>query len=380
MVSNQKTKRTRRPHGLGSVYKTSSGQWKAVLSILQADGERKRVTRNVKSRQHGEMVLREMQKKHHDPARNPGTLEVADICRHWLAQFSGEQSSRDTYHRMVEQQIVPRIGSARASSVQPLQVQQFCQDMRDSGVGARTAQVAYGVLSRAYKWAISMRMVVENPCSGIRRPQSKREPIVPFTQSEVQVILAETCQHRLSALFLLAVTTGMRQGELFGLQWEDVDFENRTVTIRRQARDYHGTVTVKSPKTDAGYRTISITEACCEALRARQRLSVAEKNESSVFVFCSPKGLVMRRTLFGRRVWKPLLAKLGIRHRGAHHLRHTAATMMLTAGVPPHIVAGVLGHENPETVMSIYAHFITNDSRVASAAMSHWTIPEQPSE
>lgn len=368
-------KRGKAGNGAGSIYKTSSGQWIASITVRLLDGTSKRVKRNAKSHRHGLMILDELKAKHKNLADNPDTITVDELGQRLLLNIEGERSTIDHYRLILKQHIGPLLGTRVVSTVTGLEVQEWIQTTKANGIGARTLQVSFTLLNRLFEWGKTLRVMVHNPCDGIRRPSAKRETIQPFSTDEIRKLLTGTKTDRLYSMYLLAITTGMRQGELFGLQWDDIDWKAKTITISRQAKDYRGRVELKAPKTAAGIRTISVAPQAMEALSARRRLSVKEKNLASPQVFCTPKGCIIRRTTWGKRTWKPLLEGLGIPHRGAHHLRHTAATMMLSNGVPPHIVAGVLGHETAETVMSIYAHFISRDSSLAAAAMEKAILP-----
>lgn len=364
-------KRRRNPNGAGSVYQTKDGQWKVALVVPTLTGARKRITRNARSQRHGLMLLDELRRENRSLKIHPGLITVRELVGQWIAGFDGEASTRDGYRNLLDTHIGPFIGGRQVSGMSVLVIQEWIRDRREAEIGARTLQMAFSLLSRCFLWGLQTGLCNVNPCVGVRRPQAKREPIQPFTSLEVTAILQETAGTLYHCLFLMAFTTGMRQGELFGLTWDCVDLYKRTVQIHQQAKDYRGRVTIKKPKTDAGFRSIQITSTLTDALRSHRTLTDGLRRKDDRYVFPSPKGCVTRRTTFGRRVWKPLLLKLGIRHRGAHHMRHTAATMMLTAGVPPHIVAGVLGHSNPETVMTVYAHFIQSDSSLAASAMEH---------
>lgn len=365
-----KKRRGRAPNGAGSVYKTDSGQWKAVISLKGADGKSRRISRNAKSLEHGWILLDQLRREHRNLLENPNAVTVRDVIEKWLAGFEGEQSTRDGYTNLLNRHIAPQLGDVSLRKLNTIAVQDWVTNLKTAAVGARTLQMAYALLKRSCAWAVTARLTDHNPCDGVRRPSAKREAIQPFTREEVDRMLEATKKDRLHALYRLAVTTGMRQGEMFGLLWSDVDLDAGILRVRQQAKDYKGIITIQAPKTVAGVRSVSLTPAVVESLRKRKFLAEKEGNGDVPYVFCSAKGTIIRRTNFGKRYWRPLLEKLKLNHRGAHHLRHTAATMMLSAGVPPHIVAGVLGHETAETVMKIYAHFITQDSHIAADAMS----------
>lgn len=359
----------RRANGEGSVYQTKEGIWKASITVTSIDGKQKRIVRNAKSQRAALMKLEDIRSEFRNLANHPESITVDELGQRLLLNIEGEKSTLDHYRLLLEQHIGPALGSRLVASLTGLEVQEWIQDCKTKGTGPRTLQVAFTLLNRLFEWGKTLRVIQHNPCDGIRRPSAKRETIQPFTMPEIERILTTSKENRLYGLFVLAITTGMRQGELFGLQWPDINWQGRTITIQRQAKDYRGTVELKAPKTAAGIRTIALSTQAVEALSARRELAASEGNQESPQVFCTAQGCVIRRTTFGKRIWKPLLVAAKVPHRGAHHLRHTAATMMLSNGVPPHIVAGVLGHETAETVMSIYAHFISRDSSLAAEAM-----------
>jgi integrase len=361
-------KQRRRANGEGSVFQRSDGYWIATITVTTLQGKAKRIVRGAPSQRAALMKLDELRAEFKSLQDNPEAVTVRELSDRWMQNTEGQQSTIDNYRNILDKHLLPVLGDRFIASLGPLDVQEWLQGLRDKETGARTVQLSYAMLNRVCEWAVQIRMLDHNPCKGIKRPSAKRESIRPFTREDVAAILKATKADRLHALFVLAFTTGMRQGELFGLQWKDLDETRGLLKISRQARDYRGKVELKAPKTEAGVRTISLAKTALAALSAR-RILAEKEGHGSEQIFTSPKGMLIRRTLFGRRIWKPLLEKLNIDHRGAHHMRHTAATTMLGAGVPPHIVAGVLGHETAETVMRVYAHYITKDSSIAAEAM-----------
>ena len=162
----------------------------------------------------------------------------------------------------------------------------------------------------------------------------------------------------------------MRQGELFGLHWADIDFEAMTARVERQAVESRGCVKIKPPKTKAGRRTLTLSAPVVSALSDRRRLAMAEGHAGSNFVFTNQRGGVVRRSNFGNRHWRKLLERLSLEHRGFHHCRHTAATLMLAGGVPLHVVSRVLGHSKPSITLDLYAHYIEADGGQAADVMA----------
>ena len=188
-------------------------------------------------------------------------------------------------------------------------------------------------------------------------------------------ILHATANDRLRAVYLLAFSLGLRQGELFGLRWSDVDLDRARITIRQQACEVGGRVTFKSPKTESGTRTVSISASIVESLRDRRKASEAEGHAETGLVFTNEVGNVIHRSNFGHRQWQPLLQKLKIKHRGFHVARHTAASLMLGAGVPIHVVSQILGHAKPSITLDLYSHLMPHQASVAADVLDRLSKP-----
>jgi len=173
----------------------------------------------------------------------------------------------------------------------------------------------------------------------------------------INSLLAECVGHRLGAVFTLAVTTGMRQGEIFGLQWDDVDLDAGTLSVRHSLEEVKGKLTLKVPKTKSGRRNIKLSMISVQALRDRWALAMQEDATGVPFVFCDTDGNPLRKSNFERRVWKPLrkLARLPETVR-FHDLRHTSASWLLKAGVSAKVVQERLGHADVRVTLNTYSH------------------------
>lgn len=361
----KKKSKKRRPNGDGSPYQRADGQWIASISVKTLDGKRKRRTKFAKSYDHARMLIDDLRAEYRYP-REVESMTVADLLNRWLMQAKGEESTLDSHRAAIDKRIKPLIGHYLVEKCTALIVEEWCQQMEADEIGDRTRLQAFRTLSLAMNYAVKMQIVAANPCNVVPAPQYKRADIHPFTDEEVQAILNETHDKRYGPLFQLAFTTGMRQGELFGLKWSDIDWTNETIKVERQAREYKGHVRLKKPKTKAGTRTIQLTLKTVEMLQAMPR-----PMKLDAMLFTSPHGQVIRANNFRKRQWVPLLKKLDIAHRGFHHVRHTAATMMLKSKVPVIIVSGVIGHTKVSTTQDIYGHYIPEDSSQAAAVMSH---------
>ncbi len=360
-------KKRRRANGEGSVYQRKSGQWVVSLTVRGFNGSRKRISRNAKSAEHGRMILHELRQESITPTATPSQMTVRELVERWFirAKKKWDISTADNHKRAIDKRIVPAIGNRQLSDITAIVIEDWVDWLESNDVGGRSQQQAFGTLSSAFNYAVGRKLMLFNPCSVVDTPQYEKTEILPFDDDQVKSILKFTAGGQYGALFQLAFTTGMRQSEIFGLQRRDFNPNESTIRVERQAREFRGRVTIKPPKTKAGIRVLKLTPQTQAMIEA---LPVPMKTDG--FIFTSPKGLVIRRTNFRKRIWDPMLKELGIPHRGLHNARHTVATTMLTAGIPPITVSGVLGHASVSTTLNCYGHYIPETSSQAAEAMA----------
>jgi integrase len=357
----------KRANGEGSIFRMPNGKWRVQVQFPSLPGRplRRRI-RHVATRAEASAMLDRLRQEagRASPERMDVTgLLTAWIARgtHWAPSTIAQRDSAFTNH------IRPHLGTTELSQLTPLAVDRWLQALT---CGPRMKQLSYDVLRMACDYAADMELVHRNPCLKIDRPHCERKPIRPFTAQEVERIILGLAGSPWRAFAILCLTCGARQGELFGLKWGRVDIKNRKVFICEQATSTSGRVHVRKPKTKASTRNIDVTPAAAAALLDQKaaRLAAGKASDDDL-VFPAPKGGYMDRDRFRTRVWKPLLKKLGIDHRGAHHQRHTFATLALGAGIPPHVVSAVLGHSKVSTTLDLYAHAIPSQVSEAVAVL-----------
>lgn len=188
----------------------------------------------------------------------------------------------------------------------------------------------------------------------------KRSDVQPFTLDEVELIL-NTARADYRNYFTVRFFTGMRTGEAHGLKWKYVDFERRLILVRESiVLNEKGEL-----KTDGSVRDIYMSQVVYDALKA-QYIAAGELSE---YVFCSQSGLPINNQNFLNRVWNPLLRHLGLEHRRAYQMRHTAATLWLAAGEAPEWIARQLGHTSTEMLFRVYSRYVPNLTRQDGSAM-----------
>jgi integrase len=187
-----------------------------------------------------------------------------------------------------------------------------------------------------------------------------------LSPEESRRLLETACGDRLEALYVLAVTTGMRQGELLGLKWQDVALEAKTLRVRRTLTRHGGKIALGEPKTKKSRRTIHLTDAAVQALKAHLNHQLEEIGQlgdayqDQGLVFTTQVGTLINPTNLRKRSFAPLLNKTGLPYIRFHDLRHTCATLMLAVGTNPKVVQETLGHANVSVTLDIYSHLLPN--------------------
>jgi integrase len=362
----------RRANGEGSVFQTNGGQWKVAITVGTADGKSRRISRNARSQKDGVAILRKLRG---EDGAAPSVIVAATLAAFldsWLSEHVKAHKAPATeslYRSMVERVIVPRLGTIPLTRLRTSHVQSFADALVNDKVKPRTRQVAFAVLRGALRHAVRIGNISTDPTIGIEKPQHERKEVFPFSAEDVKSLLTITKGTRWHAMVMLAVTSGMRQGELFGLEWSNVDLKAGGLRIVQAAAEVRGKVTIRKPKTKSSVRVIELPKAVIGALHDHRAIMLKEGHAANKLVFPAPEGGLMSRSTFRHRYWLPMLTKAKLKARGFHHTRHSYATIALGAGVPVHVVCKVLGHAKPSTTLDIYAHVLQAHQAAATDAM-----------
>lgn len=210
------------------------------------------------------------------------------------------------YEGVVRLYINPKIGGMKLSAIRPGHLESFMAGLRADGTSEDTILVCYNVLHRGFTRLVKQRRINFHPCAALDRPIVHRIPRRPVDEDGINSLLEAADDHRLGAVFVLAVTCGMRQGEIFGLQWDDVDLETGILSVRHSLEEVKGKLQLKAPKTKSGLRSLKLSMIAVQALRDRWAKAMGEDAADVSYVFCNTDGKPLRKSNFERRVWKPL--------------------------------------------------------------------------
>lgn len=351
----------KRGKGEGTIYKRKDGRWAAATST--GNGRRKYVYGRTQAEVTGK--LRKAQQ-----AIAQG-LPVADerqrldhFLKRWLESTRAtiSPSTWDGYERVLRLHIVPEIGHLRLGRLRPQQLADCYQRLLRKGLSPTYVRLGHAVLHRALRQAQRWALIPVNPASLVDAPRPAPPTVVPLSPAQIKVLLTAAEGDRLEALYVLAVTTGLRQGELLGLRWSDIDLQRQTLTVRQQVQRLHGEWLFTEPKTSAGKRQVTLPSVAVTSLRGRWAKHGREKLRAGAnwrgldLVFTNQLGGPIEKQNLIRRSFRPLLERAGLPPIRFHDLRHSAATLLLAEGVHPKVVQERLGHANISVTMDIYSH------------------------
>jgi integrase len=370
---------SKRANGEGSIYQRTDGRWTAATYVLRPDGGRQR--RQVYGSTRGEVSakLRELITLTEKGVPTAGTAwTVGQYSAHWLETTASSlrPATHTNYAWVMRKYIVPSIGSKRLDRLAPSDVRKLHADVSPGGESTRTVQLAHAVLRSMLSEAMREQLVGRNVASLVRTPRRDFHEINPWSAEEVAKFSAAAASHRLSALFAVAYSVGLRRGELLGLRWADVDLEGQVLRVRQtlQRLGADRGLVVGPPKSVRSRRTVPLPAVAVRALqqhRTRQASELAglpEPVNAAGLVFTTAIGTPIEPSNL-RRDFNELIEKAGVRRIRFHDLRHTCATLLFAQGVAPRVVMDVLGHSTLGITMDLYAHVTPSALIDAASAM-----------
>jgi integrase len=281
--------------------------------------------------------------------------------------------SRDKY--LVTNHIKPALGRLKLKNLNAPHLQGLYRDRLDSGLSGSTVQKIHRVLHKGLRQAVMWNLIPRNPADSVKAPTPTPKEMHPLSAQEARRLLEAARGDRFEALYVLAVHTGMRRGELLGLKWGDVDLENATVRVRRTlTRNGTGHV-LREPKTKKSRRTVRITPQAVEALnghRAKQSeemLTSGSLYQEQGLVFAGTGGGLINPSNLRQRSFKPLLEHAGLPRITFNDLRHTCASLLFQKNVHPKFVQELLGHASVAITLDTYSHMLPGMGSQAADAM-----------
>ena len=304
----------------------------------------------------------------------PCKMTVAQWLDIWVAEYlnSVKPLTKHNYNKQVQKHLKPALGAARLETLDTHTIQRFYNSLIASGLSPKTVKNVHGILHCALQQAIACDYIYRNPTDACKLPKVNKPEIKPLEPEEIARLLKEAEQDDYCNLFIVAMFTGMRQGELLGLAWECIDFQTGIITVKQQLQCKDGDYFLETPKSGKN-RTILPAPIVMDALRNQLQRQQKEQEQAGkmwdnqfgvVFTDALGKYLV-RRTVV--KHFKKISQRAGISDDARFHdLRHSFAVSSLYAGDDIKTVQANLGHATAQFTLDVYGH-VTQKMRQDSA-------------
>jgi integrase len=369
-----------RGKGEGSIYRRPDGRWEGRVVVGQTPtGNPKRRSFYGKTRREVaekvNLALTQLQVGKLEPTASKAT--VAEHLIRWLELRNDiELSTRTFYENVARAYINPSLGERRLRELTPIVIEQFLAHLFAKRLSPRTVQSAYVTLKAALKKAVVWRLIPSNPMDAVKRPVDPRSKRTVWNKKQAKHFLETIRDHRLYALYLIVILSGLRRGELLGLRWNDISFEQRTFTIRHTLIFINGRRHAKDgTKSDSSERTFKIPQEIVDALRERQEACTLERAASPTrwqehdYVFGSRYGTGLYESTL-RRQHDAMIVKATLPRLTLHELRHTYTSLALLRGLDIKEVSRRLGHKTVEITLDIYQHLYPEQDEAAALSSS----------
>ncbi|WP_432109621.1 tyrosine-type recombinase/integrase [Streptomyces sp. AA1529] len=402
----------RRANGEGTITRRTDGRFHAAAYVYRPDGTRVRKFVYGKTREEVADKLTGIQEKtrHGIPAAS-SAMPLADYLTYWLAAVAPARlkpATLNSYEGLTRLYIAPALGRKRLNRLSPADVRRFLLEFKNGclcclrGVdaarkegeqmccakrkccqrrpSARTVQYVHAVLRSALQQAVREELVGRNVARIVETPSVTPQEVHPLNRTEARMLLKTARDHRLYALWLLLISTGLRRGEALALTWEDVDFERKQLRVRRNVQRIRRELVFGTPKTKRSLRTISLPDRCIAALHERMKEQHEERSAAALKwdpLPHQPQGLIFT-TATGRatdprslnRMLTILCRDAKVRRVRVHDLRHTCASLLLAQGVDARTIMETLGHSTITMTLDTYAHVMDTTLKAAAEQMN----------
>src|SRR5215217_9491332 len=342
----------RRGNGEGSITRhKQSGLYMARYTVQTASGPKRKALYGKTRSEVAATLSKALADREGGLTYDVGKQTVEEYLARWLSNSVRDTVRQRTYERyesIIRVHLAPAIGTVKLKDLTPDHVSGLYREKLDGGLAAGTVLHIHRTLSKALKQAVMDGLIPRNVAGPVKPPQVRREEIRPLNRDQVCVLFEAVRGDRLEAMYIVAVTTGLRRGELQGLKWEDLDLEAGMFQVRRTLSEPKGGYIFEAPKSGKG-RNIRLTQRATVALREHRKQQLEERMERGTLwqehglVFPSSVGTPISGGNLNR-AFKGILQRAGLpKSTRFHDLRHTCAMLLLKQSVNPKFVQELLG-------------------------------------
>lgn len=356
----------KRATGEGSIRQLPTGKWRGRLS-LGFDQNGKRQQKDVYGDTQAEVVSK-LAELRVQSSLSPKMLFSKDsteafICR-WLEDHLSVNRSPKTvqeYKGVLNRHVLPYIGKVRLTQLDGERLAKWQASLAKKKVSNDIRFRTVKILWTALNYAVKMRLLPFNPAMAIDRPKVQKKEMRTLEPEDVARLIKVAENHRLGDAIILAVTTGLRKGEILGLQWSAVNLPERILIVRHTLEEMPNQRRLKAPKTDAGRRVVTLDAVAVAALQRRLRKALDEgfDVETVPTVFPNELGGFQHGSNFDRRIWHSIRTEAGLPEDfHFHELRHTHVSLMLAAGIDLKTIQQRVGHSDYSLTANTYSHLL----------------------
>ena len=372
----------RRANGEGNIRKRKDGRWEGRYTAGHNPATGKAIYKNVLGKTQAEVkeklkkAIEETKGLNIAKAESYTVGQWMDVWYEYYAKIKVRPSSHKTYEGYIKNHIKPSIGSIPLTKLTTLDLQRLYQKLltegrvdrlesqnQPKGLSPKTVRNINQVISSAMQLAIQQHLIAQDPTDGCALPKTEHREMQTLSTDQLAAFLLEAKHSGVFEMYYIELATGLRRGELLGLKWEDIDFVNQTLRVRRQVGRINGEVREAPLKTKNAYRTISLGPDAIDILKQQR-----EKQPGSSYVFPGPTGGPIAPDSVLHMLHR-VLDRAGLPEIRFHDLRHTFATLALQNGVDVKTVSGMLGHFSAGFTLDTYAHVTTAAQRQAAETM-----------
>lgn len=291
-----------------------------------------------------------------------GEMTVDVWYHYWIDYIKGDNirlRTRESYNHSYNDSIKPYIGNIPLKDIKQLHCQNVINKEQERGLGESSAKHIIMIMNMFFQAAVENGLILNHPIKSriqYRRDKKKERRVLSVAEQELFLKVAKNCVYY--DMFCFALQTGMRFGELAGLQWDDIDYKNRTIHVQRSAyRKNSSEYFINPPKTMAGDRYIPITNTAMEILNRlrKKRREHIISFDLHKFIFLNKNDNIMKLDDCDTAL-RTIADRNNIERFSMHTLRHTFATRCIEAGMKPKILQKILGHSQISMTLDLYVH------------------------
>ncbi|MCF6409013.1 tyrosine-type recombinase/integrase [Pseudalkalibacillus salsuginis] len=375
----------------GSIEKRGQESWRLIYSLgYDQHGKRIKRTKTVKCKTKSE-AKKELAKFITEVEAGeyiaPEKMKFAAFIIEWEKKYAEKHLSPATitsYRTHLKNRIIPYFGHKNLSQIKPIDIVNFLEHLQEEGqrqdgksgvLSSSSVEYNHRILRNIFSRAVEWQLIKKSPVETVKKPKRIQKETSVFSQKEATEVFTHLRKEKpmWRIMVILALTTGMRRGELLGLEWKNVDLEKGTIQIKQTLTYTNKQHIVKEPKTKNSIRMVSLPASLIEALKTYKHFTNKERMKAGdhweggnyYFLFSSWHGKPLHPSSV-TTWWKRFINKNNLRYIRFHDLRHTSATLLINQGVHAKTISSRLGHADIRTTMNIYGHALQEADQEAA--------------